>query len=166
MKPLSFIHCIFIGIIAAALFKLFVIETLVVNGTSMNPTLSDSQTIWVNKLAYGLVNPFGSALLLQWATPKENDIVVYLHNNNLVVKRCAATENSTLDYLTNSKYILLVNLDRQIPLTQEQYDNLKNCSAVPEGYILAVGDNYEDSLDSRNYGFIPVSNVLGKVICK
>ena len=70
------------------------------------------------------------------------------------------------DYSTNSKYILLVNLDKQIPLTKEQYFNLKNCLAVPEGYILAIGDNYETSFDSRNYGFIPVSNVLGKVICR
>ena len=166
IKSLSLAYCVFIGLIAAALFKLFVFEILTVDGSSMSPALKDNQTIYVNKLAYGIVNPFGSKLIVQWAKPKKDDIVVYLYNNNLVVKRCVATENDTLDYFTNSKYILLVNLDKQIPLTKEQYFNLKNCLAVPEGYILAIGDNYETSFDSRNYGFIPVSNVLVKVICR
>ena len=165
-KPISIIYCIFTGLIIAAVIKLFIFESLTVDGSSMNPTLKNNETIYVNKCAYGLVNPFGADLIFKWAEPKENDIVIYLYNNNLVVKRCVATENSTLDYLTNSSYILLVNLTTQIPLSEQQYINLKNCSKVPEGYILAVGDNYAESYDSRNYGFIPVTNILGKVICR
>ena len=92
--------------------------------------------------------------------------LVHLYNNNIVVKRCVAVENTPLDYLTNSGYILIVNSDKKIPLTREQYYNMHNCSEVPSGYILAIGDNFENSFDSRNYGFIPVSNVLGKVICR
>ena len=56
--------------------------------------------------------------------------------------------------------------DSIIPLTQEQYLNLKNSSAVPKGYILAIGDNYEVSVDSRTYGFVSERNILGKVLCK
>ena len=127
----------------------------------MNPTLKNNETIYVNKCAYGLVNPFGANLLIKWSEPHENDIVIYLYNNNLVVKRCVATENSTLDYLTNSSYILLVNLTKQI---LPSYWTIRDYK--PEGYILAVGDNYTESFDSRNYGFIPVTNILGKVICR
>lgn len=166
IKSFPILLCIFAGLFIAAGIKLFVFESLTVQGTSMAPFLSDKQTIFVNKLAYGIPNPFGSNLIIQWAKPKEDDIVIYLYNNNLVVKRCVATEGATLDYLTNSEYILLVNLTKQILLSEEQYTNLQYCSVVPEGYILAVGDNYKESYDSRNYGFIPVSNVLGKVICR
>lgn len=157
---------VFTGLIIASLIKIFVFETLTVDGISMEPALSNKQTIFVNKLAYGIQNPFGAKLLVQWAEPKENDIVIYLYNNNLVVKRCVAVQNATLDYLTNSKYILLVNLEKQIPLSKEQFSSICGSSTVPEGYILAIGDNYSESFDSRNYGFIPVSNVLGKVICR
>ena len=87
IKSLSLAYCVFIGLIAAALFKLFVFEILTVDGSSMSPALKDNQTIYVNKLAYGIVNPFGSKLIVQWAKPKKDDIVVYLYNNNLVVKR-------------------------------------------------------------------------------
>lgn len=162
----NILFCIFSGLLIAAVFKIFIIESLSVEGKSMEPALRDKQTIFVNKLAYGLVNPFGAKLIVQWAKPKEDDMVIFLYNNNIVVKRCVATENGTLDYLTNSGYILLVNLDRQIPLTEEQFQKMKKCSVVPDGYILAVGDNYTQSFDSRNYGFIPVSNILGKVICR
>lgn len=166
IKSFSIAFSFFLGLIIAALIKIFALEILTVDGSSMEPTLKDKQTIFVNKLFYGLQNPFGAKLLFQWNYPKEDDVVVFLHKNSLVVKRCVGIENSTLDYLTNSKYILLVNLDKQIPLTSEQYTNLKNCSSVPKGYVLAVGDNYNLSFDSRNYGFIPVSNILGKVICR
>ena len=165
-KKKLLILCIALGIFAGFFIKFFLIDIYHISGKSMEPTLKDGSKVAVSKIAYGLLIPFTQNFLIKWSEPKKDDIVVYLYNNNLVVKRCVATENDTLDYFTNSKYILLVNLDKQIPLTKEQYFNLKNCLAVPEGYILAIGDNYETSFDSRNYGFIPVSNVLGKVICR
>lgn len=165
-KPLSVLLCIFIGLIIAAVFKIFIIESLTVDGSSMSPVLNSGETIFVNKTAYGLQNPFSSKLAIQWATPEKDDIIIYFYNNNLVVKRCIATENSTLDYLTDSEYILIVDQSLNIPLTREQYFRMHSCSKVPSGYILAVGDNYNESFDSRNYGFIPVANVLGKVICR
>ena len=41
-----------------------------------------------------------------------------------------------------------------------QYDS------VPDGYILALGDNLSESVDSRSYGFVSVKNVTGKIIGK
>ncbi len=165
-KSLSYIWCIFIGLIFAAVIKFFILEILTVEGISMFPTLNNNQTIFVNKTAYGIPNPFGAKLLVQWAKPKEDDIIVYLYDNRLVVKRCVATENASLDYLSNSEYSLIINLDKEIPISAMQYQKMKDCREVPSGYILAVGDNYQESFDSRDYGFIPVSNVLGKVICR
>lgn len=165
-KSMSVIWCVIIGLVIAAVLKIFIIERLTVEGISMEPTLGDKEHIFVCKAAYGIQNPFGANLIVQWATPKEDDLIVYFYNNRLVVKRCVAVENAALDYLTDSEYILMVNLDKKIPLTSEQYFKMKNCPKVPSGYILAIGDNYTESYDSRNYGFIPVSNVLGKVICR
>ena len=42
----------------------------------------------------------------------------------------------------------------------------QNSAVVPEGYVLAIGDNYSQSIDSRTYGFVPVKNILGKVLWK
>ena len=53
---------------------------------------------------------------------------------------------------------------KKIPLTEYQYQRIKYDSFVPENTILAVGDNYEKSVDSRDYGFVPTKNILGKVL--
>lgn len=157
--------CIIIGVLLGVSLKFFVIDILHVKGSSMEPTISNGKTIVVNKLAYGIVKPFGDKLLVQWSEPKVNDIVIFLYNNNLVVKRCVATSGTLLEYSSNSGYTLSVG-EKNIPLTDIQYHKIKASNSIPKGMILAVGDNYKESIDSRNYGFIPTRNIIGKVICK
>lgn len=152
------------GIVIGVLLKLFVFEVLHVSGTSMTPAISDGQSIFVNKLAYGIVSPAGDSLLVSWSKPQREDIVVYLHNNKIVVKRCIAIEGDLLEYSFDTGYTLYVG-EKNIPLTELQYALMRTCDKVPEGYILTVGDNYAESVDSRNYGFVSVKNILGKVVC-
>ena len=162
-KNIVFIICagLFIGLV----LKLFVIDVLHVSGRSMYPALKDGDTLIVNKLAYGLIQPYGEKLLVQWREPKVNDIIIYLYNNKIVVKRCVAVGGQRLAYSADTMYTLIVG-EKQIPLTESQYNNLKDCITVPEGYVLAIGDNYEESVDSRTYGFVSVRNILGKVAHK
>ncbi len=153
------------GLAIGLLIKLFAFEILTVSGRSMIPSLHDGDKIFINRLAFGIAEPYGSKLLVQWATPKKGDIVIYLYNDKIVVKRCLATASDKLEYSKDSEYTLKID-GKEIPLTEKQYKNLKNSDSVPEGYILAIGDNYDESVDSRSYGFVSVRNVLGKVICK
>lgn len=154
-----------LGLAAGLLLKLFVVDVLHVSGRSMWPALRDGDTLVVNKLAYGLARPYGERLLVQWREPLAGDVVIYLYDNKIVVKRCVATGGEHLAYSSDTVYTLTVGGTR-IPLTDAQYQQLKDIDAVPDGYILAVGDNYEESVDSRTYGFVPVRNVLGKVLCR
>lgn len=153
------------GLVIAIIIKFFIFDFLKVSGTSMKPALEDGQTIYVNKLAYGLNNLAGDRLLFSWSQPQAGDIVIYLYNNKIVVKRCIAVSGDLLEYSFDTGYTLYVG-EKSIPLTELQYLNLKNCEKVPEGFVLAVGDNYSESFDSRNYGFVSVKSVLGKVLCK
>lgn len=162
-KKLVLIVCI--GLVIGLLLKLFVVDVLHVSGTSMMPAIKNGDTLVVNKLAYGLIRPYGEKLLLQWARPKNDDIVIFLYNNKIIVKRCVAGGGETLAYSDDSVYTLHVG-DKDIPLTETQWQNLKNIHSVPQGYILAIGDNYEESVDSRTYGFVSERNILGKVICR
>lgn len=162
-KSIIFITCC--GLLAGLFLKLFVIDVLHVSGRSMEEAIHDGSTLVVNKLAYGIVKPFGQSLLVQWKSPAQNDVVIYLYNNKIVVKRCVATEGQSLEYSTDKLYTLKTG-DKNIPLTESQYLRFKDIKCVPEGYILAIGDNYEESVDSREYGFVNKKNVLGKVLCK
>jgi len=158
-----FIICI--GIFIGVFLKLFIVDFLHVSGESMVPSIKDGETIVVNKLAYGIVKPYGESLLVHWNYPKRGEVVIYLYKNKIVVKRCVALGGDLLEYSINPLYTLKVN-GVEIPLNSIQYNNLKDINSVPDGYVLAIGDNYEESLDSRNYGFVSVNNILGKVLCK
>ena len=144
---------------------LFFFDFMRVSGTSMEPAIHDKGHVIINKITYGLVRPFGEDLLLQWNTPKVGDIVAYFHNNKLVIKRCVGCQGDSIDFYTDLGYSLSVN-GRKIPLTETQYQRLKHNKTVPEDMILAVGDNYEVSVDSRDYGFIFVDNIIGRVVAK
>ena len=169
-KKSKYFFYIFIGIFLAIIIKLFVFDIYKVEGTSMQPNFYNNQIIYVNKLAYGIVNPFGSNLLVQWKKPQENDVVIFYHNGNTVIKRCLATENDLLEYSVNTDYNLIIkhsdDTNKDIPLNQIQYHLMEGNYFVPKDTIFVVGDNYYDSLDSRNYGFVSCKNILGKVICK
>lgn len=154
-----------IGIITAIFLKLFVVDLVKISGNSMEPALKDGNLAIVFKLAYGIPQPFGDKLLIQWKTPKENDVVIYLYNNNMVVKRCVAREHTPLEISSNTEYSIIVG-EKTIPLNDEQYEKIRYSKKVPEDRIMAVGDNYSQSVDSRNYGFIATNNILGKVLCK
>lgn len=169
-KKSKYFFYIFIGIFLAIIIKLFVFDIYKVEGTSMQPNFYNNQIIYVNKLAYGIVNPFGSNLLVQWKKPQENDVVIFYHNGNTVIKRCLATENDLLEYSVNTDYNLIIKhsdgTNKDVPLNQIQYHLMEGNYFVPKDTIFVVGDNYHDSLDSRNYGFVSCKNILGKVICK
>lgn len=158
----GYVKSLIIGICIGIFMKIFILDILVVSGSSMEPTLCNGQKIFVNKLAYGIAKPFGSSLLLSWNSPAENEVVVFLYKGRLVVKRCVAVENTLLEYSMDSEYTLRIR-DKEYPLTELQYNLLKKTSFVPEGTVLVIGDNHLNSIDSRTYGFVPRMNILGRI---
>ncbi|OJF77783.1 MAG: signal peptidase I [Treponema sp. CETP13] len=131
----------------------------------MEPYIANGDTLFINKLAYGIKNPIKPSLLFQWATPQKNDIIVYMHENRQIVKRCCGIATEPLEYSTDTNYNLYVS-GKEYPLTEQQYQRIKFNNTVPENTILALGDNSTVSVDSRNYGFIPTQLIFGKVLCK
>lgn len=156
---------VLIGIACGFFLKFFVVDIFRIRGISMEPTLKNDSFVLVSKLSYGISLPFSDKLLCCWHFPAENDIIIYLYNNNIVVKRCVATAGKPLEYSIKNGYTLWVGA-ASYPLTEEQYHRMYQSSCVPEGTVLAIGDNAEHSIDSRNYGFVPVKNILGKVLWK
>ncbi|MBQ4378856.1 MAG: signal peptidase I [Treponema sp.] len=164
-KILVLIVCL--GLLLGFFLKLFVFEILTVSGDSMFPAIQNGDRLFVSKLSYGIVKPYSDSLLCQWKKPGKGDVVIYLYDNKIVVKRCVATGGEKLEFYhsTGDNFTLKAG-NQEIPLTTLQYLNLKNSETVPQGFILAVGDNYEVSVDSRTYGFVSEKNILGKVIGK
>jgi signal peptidase I len=162
-------RALLLGILLATLVKLFVFDLLVIAGPSMLPVLPPGKTIPILRAAYGIPQPFGAALAVQWREPRPGDVVLYRYGGRTVVKRCVAVAGDALAFYSadayNESYLCAVN-GREIPLDEHQYQRLKRTSAVPAGTIFAVGDNYAESLDSRDYGFVDSRNILGRGLCR
>lgn len=156
------------SVLAVLLIFSFMFRVCVVDGTSMYDTLDDGQKLLTENIFY---------------TPKQGDIIVFYEGElqKPLVKRVIATGGQTvcIDYNTNKVSVDGTTLDEDyifLPLgintLLPNYSYNENTRimtvTVPEGKLFVMGDNRNDSLDSRNssVGCVDQSQVLGKVILR
>ena len=142
----------------------------VVDGNSMDPTLRNDQRVFVNKFVYFDPIVFKNNLNLSFDStlnPKRGDVVVfdppfpYDASGKQFVKRIIAIPGDTIE---NSSGIILVNgkpFGNDFGATSEISEVPK--TLVPEGYYYVLGDNRNSSNDSRNFGFVPRTSIIGRV---
>jgi len=143
-----------IGLIAALIIKLFIFDILHISGESMESAIHDGDTVYVNRLAYGFKNPFSESYLIRWNQPQKNDVVTFHHDNKVVIKRVALTAGDSMEIFNNSKYNLTIG------------GEIQSSQFVPEGFIFVLGDNPEVSVDSRDYGFVSIDSITGRILGK
>jgi signal peptidase I len=121
-----------------AIFFRTYFQTIQVSGESMEPTLRNGQRVLVSH-AYGLIGEI-----------RKNDIVVLKGKEpgSFLIKRVHALGGQAVDWL---------NVPRTWRIDQGKY-------VVPEGDIYVIGDNYQVSEDSRQFGPFPIADVIGKVV--
>jgi signal peptidase I len=166
-KPLwrEYLETAVIALVAAVLLRIFVVSAYKVNSSSMADSLLEGDYIFVNKLAY----EYGSE-------PKVGDIIVFKYPNNPVkqyIKRIVALPGQTVQIAdkvlyvngeiapipTHSKHID----SRIIPGDLSFRDNFDEYIVPPDEYFV-MGDNRDDSRDSRFWGCVPRENILGKAV--
>ena len=141
----------------------------------MEPALSDGQLVVVWKLAYGIPLPAANRYLYRWGKPHIGDTVLYHIDGRYVVKRCVKTEKTALHFIfppqeaPESYAALKLEDNRTVALNRVQFRNLGGFLShteqqVPVGFILALGDNAAQSRDSRDYGFVSVDSICGRLL--
>ncbi|MGF7109349.1 signal peptidase I [Treponema pedis] len=171
---LKFCILFFVVLFAAGFIKSFIFDVKLVKGKSMEPVLKDGDFIFIFKAAYGIKLPWGNSYLLRWAEPAINDLILYVKDGHFTVKRCAGTAYLPIEFYkglgyNNELFYTVTTGGKTIELTAVQFRNLggmadKQKQVIPKGYILALGDNLEASYDSRDYGFIFIGSIYGKVL--
>ncbi|BBM03373.1 signal peptidase I [Microbulbifer sp. GL-2] len=153
---------------------------------SMKPTIVEGDRIFVNKMAYDVRVPFTHASLYQVSNPSRGDIVVFDSevSGKRLVKRIVGIPGDFVEMKNNSLIVNGQQLDYQFVsdngMTLDKRENLLgvkhlvrvskhrtsfssfNVGAIPSGYYLALGDNRDNSADSRVIGLIPRREIVGR----
>ncbi|HHU36199.1 MAG TPA: signal peptidase I [Treponema sp.] len=155
----------FIVVLFSLVIKLCVLDVRVVSGPSMIPALHSGSLVMEFKLAWGIPVPFSNTYLARWSEPKQGDVVIYPCNGRYVIKRCAASAGTPLVFSENPEYSVRIG-NRTVLLPWENYQKMKDAERVPVGMIFALGDNMDESRDSRHYGFVSIDSIRGKMLWK
>lgn len=157
---LEWIKVIAIALVAAFVITRFVRPTLV-RGESMFPTLEENDYLVINRTAYKI------------GEPEHGDIIVFGTNleqddgkKKDLVKRVIAVEGDHIKIQDSKVYVNDKLIEE--PYIHDNYTDGNIDITVPEGKVFAMGDNREDSLDSRydQVGLIDEKDIMGEVVVR
>ena len=134
---------------------------------SMWPTILEGDRIFVDTLAYGLRIPFTTVWLRDWEAPKRGDIITFASPNDGIrlVKRVIGIPGDRIAMFAGTVQRNGVLLDEDLPEERASWTSFPEYEMRPDEYFV-MGDNRRVSVDSRDFGPVLESQVLGKVFLR
>ena len=170
----EYAEAIFIAVVLALLIRQFAIQAFTIPSGSMMDTLLIGDYILVNKFLYGAEVPFTDRHLPGLRDPHRGDIIVFKYPNDEsrdFIKRIIAVGGDTVQVRDNRVWLNGVVQDEPyvrggpFPVNLHAHcgyayacDPLK----VPAGAYFVMGDNRDNSQDSRYWGFVKREKIRGK----
>lgn len=149
---------LFIAAMIAVLLTVFVVQPVKVEGSSMLPRLHDGERIFVNKMIY-----------YQLPALERGDIVVFWYPKNpsvSYVKRLIALPGETVEMRGGQVFINDQLLNE--PYLDPAHNYSKNTNyprtEIPAHYYFVLGDNRDNSSDSREWEFVPEKYIYGTAL--
>lgn len=153
---------------------------------SMKPTILEGDRIWVNKIAYDLKVPFTNVIIKNLSSPERGDIVIFESKKagKRLVKRIIAIPGDTVNMKNNVvslngkkfDYKILSQTENKLIAKEKGNNTTYNIQVnkhpgynsnfytvkIPNDYYLVLGDNRDNSADSRAIGLIPRDEIIGR----
>lgn len=184
-------YSIFISILIATTVKSAIADWNIVPSGSMKPTIVEGDRVFVNKLAYDLKIPYTTWHIAEWGNPHRGDIVVFYSpaDNRRLIKRVIGLPGDELSMRDNTLFINGEQLRYESPdntanrrpkeqycivedlsgrrhpvMITPSYSSIRSFSAItiPDGYYFMMGDNRDNSGDSRYFGFVGRNRIVGQ----
>jgi signal peptidase I len=167
------VEALVIAIILALFIRTFVVQAFKIPSGSMQNTLLIGDYILVNKFIFGVKVPFTDVTFIPVKNPQRGDIVVFKYPEDPskdFIKRVVAVGGDEVRIENKNVFVndaiqenqLAIHVDpRTYPRDFQPRDNYGPVT-VPEGKLFVMGDNRDESNDSRFWGFVDVSSVRGK----
>lgn len=173
------------------LLRSFLAEPFRIPSSSMEPTLEEGDFILVSKFAYGVRLPVIGTKVVDLGTPQRGDVIVFRYPNDPrqdYIKRVIGVPGDEIAYYQKRLYVNGRMVDEQpvgehvtenglpaqvyeeqltdeghrILKMRERHDPREGSITVPEGRYFVMGDNRDNSNDSRSWGFVPEENLVGE----
>lgn len=135
-------------IVVVVLIRCFIVTPVVVNGTSMYPTLKDKDIVLLKKFDKNI---------------ERFDIIVFNYNNSRLIKRVIGLPGEHVKYVNGILYINNEKIE-DVELDVETYNfYLEDLGydKIPDDYYFVLGDNREVSQDSRIIGLVSKKDICG-----
>ncbi len=137
----------------------------------MEPTLLIGDHIFVNKFIYGIKIPLWRKTLIPIKNPSRGDIIVFIFPKDKskdFIKRLIGLPGEKIEIKGKEIFIDGQRFDDPYGDYSVRNNSGKLCSfcstTVPEGHYFVMGDNRNNSEDSRYWGFVPADNIKGKAV--
>lgn len=168
------IEAILIAVVIALFIRTFVVQAFKIPSGSMKNTLLIGDHILVSKFIYGVKIPYLKNTLIPLKTPKRFDIIVFKYPKDPhkdYIKRVIGVPGDKLEYRDKQLYInderiendVGMHTDPQIwPASVDKPRDNFGPTRVPENKLFVMGDNRDESYDSRFWGFVDMTAVSGK----
>lgn len=152
-----------IAVVITLIIRTFFFSPIIVDGSSMSPTLQHRDQIFMNKIHYRFKNIERFDIVV-FHTEHEKDFIkrviglpgehVMYENNHLYINGELVEE----PFLTEGSDNLMISFTEDFTLE----DLPGNYDQIPEGYVFVLGDNRQNSRDSRSIGLVPIEKIVGK----
>lgn len=144
-----------IALLVVTLITTFFMQNLRVQGTSMAPLLENGHMVIINKVTYLFKGP-------------ERGEIIGFHTSNVpnpVVKRIVGMPGDVIDYREGILYVNHTPINPESKNVMMHGGDIKYPFTVPEDTYFVLGDNYNNSIDSRfNYiGCVPRDKIIGRI---
>jgi signal peptidase I len=175
------------------LLRSFVVEPFQIPSQSMLPTLKVGDFILVSKSTYGVRLPVLRTKLVEVSSPERGDVMVFFppHEDRYFIKRVVGLPGDKVQVLNGVLYVngeqMLQTLmpeeassARSVVMTENLLDSQhliqkrisptrlsqSYSTIVPDGHYFMMGDNRDNSSDSRVWGPVPEDRIVGKAFAR
>jgi signal peptidase I len=169
----EYFEAICVAILLALFIRTFVVQAFKIPSGSMLPTLLIGDHLLVNKFIYGIRVPFTGKVVIPIKSPERGDVVVFRFPKDRsidYIKRVVGTPGDKVEIkdkkvFINGKPIIESHAHFSTSAVLKADENTRDNFGpivVPEQHIFVMGDNRDNSYDSRFWGFVDQKDVLGK----
>ncbi len=169
----EYVEPIVIAVLIALFIRTFIVQAFKIPSSSMEPTLQVGDHILVSKFIYGVKIPFTQKKLFQYQTPSRGDVIVFvfpMDKSKDFIKRVIGVEGDRIDIEGDKIYINGKRMEDPWGYYDSQNAWRRSLGpvgpfehvVVPKDHLFVLGDNRDNSQDSRVWGFVHLNEVKGK----